>query len=123
MDDRHATARWLSSRPKSAGLGRGEKLVELEPSPVLRVITMDVAERGLALLGVEFDAFLDGEGEWATLQMPFSRAAEFFDIVLANSDQYDLKKMPLKLLRPMVETIAAAFFFACLATLKGLTPT
>lgn len=82
---------------------------------------MDVAERGLAMLGVEFDAFLDGEGEFGTLKMPYSRVRAFLDVVLDNAEAYNVKAMPLELLRPMVETVAAAFFFDCLATLKGLT--
>lgn len=109
---------WTVTAPKGVTVKPGERTIRLDPPPVLKTITFDLADRGLQLLGVQIDSLLSGEEVRA--QVPVTKGKEFLQVVLENFDDYQFGEMPLTLFRGVVEVVAADFFFECLMNVKGL---
>lgn len=100
--------------------GNGRRTVVLHPAPVLKDVTLDVAERGLRMMGVELDDFMQRDDPPPDPHPPkMSQAQAFFDVVLENADAYDLAAMPLDRAQGAVAVVAANFYVGCLATSAG----
>lgn len=100
-----------------------DRLIRLHPEPVLKSITLDVAEEGLRFLEIDIDAFVSARGEARPVPKPVapSRAKEFLEAVLENSKAFNIDAMPADRALVVLETVAAAFFFECLSTFSGRT--
>lgn len=85
--------------------------VTLSPDPVIKDITMGLAQQALALLDTDFGALLQGD----PIKPVAPRAPrQFLELVLENASDYDLDAWPPDYLRAAAEIIAAHFVMACL---------
>lgn len=98
----------------------GRRKIVLQPAPVLKTITYDVAERGLRFMGVDLDDFMERDGDPPQPQpVPLSKGPAFLDAVLENADQIDLRSMPLDRAQAALGIVAANFFMGCLMASIG----
>lgn len=85
--------------------------VRLKPDPIMRDITLNVAEEGLRLMGVSLDDLINGREVHPEPPIEISKGEKFLRAVLVNHAEYNIRAMPLDMAGSILSVIGANFFF------------
>lgn len=83
----------------------------LKPDPILKTITLDVAEEGLRLLGVSLDDLIAGREVHPQPPIDPGKGEKFLRVVLVNAGEYNIRAMPIDTAGAILSVIGAEFFF------------
>lgn len=93
--------------------------VQLKPDPILRDLTLDVAEEGLRLIGVDLADLIDGRPVGPEPPIELDKGRRFLEAVLVNHAEYNLRAMPFDVAGTFLAILAANFFFHASMLVKG----
>ncbi len=86
------------------------KVWKLKPAPVMRDLTVGVAEAVCAASDLEVDLLLNGELIPEDLVAPrLEKAQQFLRALLQNGDEYDVKEWPAGYYEPIMGALLANF--------------
>lgn len=87
-----------------------KKRWQLKPTPVMKDLTVGVAEAVCAALELEVDLLLNGELVPDDLEAPtLARAQLFLRALLENGDEYDVSTWPAQYYAPLMAGLVANF--------------
>ena len=100
---------------------RRAKKWKLRPHPIMRDLTVGVAEAVCASLDIEVDLLLNGELIPEDLEAPpLASAHKFLDALLENGNQYDIRSWPAGYYEPIMAGLMANFMAGLFLSWRGV---